>query len=323
MTSNDSFIDQWKSMLDEGGPRQRLIEPHPLKLYFGCNAANKPILFLTTTTRPDIPLFSSVVSVERGIRHDGNWTVVLTLQDKAFASPFMGMCSELIRLSENFDTADEALEAFYSTLGQWRTMLASHKPRGLSNDEVRGLIAELWFGLHRLSTLMSPNELVTSWQGPFGAAQDFRLPSGMLYEIKSVHTQSPYVEVSSPEQLDPVSEAKLRLVLVPIEEIELSQSEAAFTLLDIIKEFQEHLGNDQGAKDGFNLRLETLGVDQLGDTYEDRAFVVNTPKIFDIGEDFPRVLRRDVPPAVVQLQYKIKISSFRDSALEEPFDYLN
>jgi hypothetical protein len=321
MKMTDSFRELWSEILIEGGPRQRLVEGHPLRLYFGCNAASRPIFFLITKHRPDIPLFSSVVSVERGQRADGNWTVVLTLKDRSLEGPFIGMCAELARLSSASESPEDALASFYSTLRQWRVMLTGKPKNILSKEEIRGLVGEIWFGLKCLSTDFSPSEVLTSWQGPFGAPQDYRLPNGNLCEIKAVHANSGSIEISSPEQLDPADGAPLRLVLVTVEEAEVIGAGSLYSLKSIVDEFRQYVQLDQAAADGFEVRLDSLGYDPSDEHYEDTLFSVTGAKIFEVDECFPRVDRANIPVDVEKLNYKLKTAGFIDRALVEPISF--
>lgn len=320
--SNFSFIPKWKEMLKEGGPRQRLVDGHPLKLYFGANAASKPIFFLITKQRPDIPLFSSVVSVERGQRSDGDWTVVLTLQDSALENPFMGMCSELTRLSSLGEDNEDALKLFYATLRQWRAMLAIRPASKLSNEQLRGLIAEIWFAINSLSTVLTAEEVVLSWQGPYGAPQDFRLPNGFLYEIKAVHTNSRSIEISSPDQLDPIDGSPLRLVLVTVEETELANVGAVVSLASLISNYTELVQFSQTAHEGLTMRLEAAGYDPRDQEINDKLFAITGQRLFEISSGFPKVERKNVPVEVQKLVYSLSTSGFIDQHLSEPIDLL-
>lgn len=320
--SEFNFLEKWRGMLQEGGPRQRLVEGHPLKLYFGANAASKPIFFLITKQRPDIPLFSSVVSAERGQRADGDWTVVLTLQDQALEAPFMGMCSELTRLAASGSDNEEALLLFYSTLRQWRKMLSTKPTSKLSTDQIRGLIAEIWFAISSLSNVLTPEEVVLSWQGPFGAPQDFRLPNGNLYEIKAIHTNSRSIEISSPDQLDPVDGSPLRLALITIEETELANTGTVVSLSSVIQNFTELVQFSAAALEALEVRLAAAGFDQRDQDVNDKLFAVTAIRIFEIHEAFPKVSRSNIPVEVQKLVYTLSTSGFIDDYLRDPIDVL-
>jgi hypothetical protein len=317
-----NFLEKWRGILEEGGPRQRLVEGHPLKLYFGANATSKPIFFLITKQRPDIPLFSSVVSAERGQRSDGDWTVVLTLQDLALEAPFMGMCSELTRLSASGTDNDEALLLFYSTLRQWRKMLSTKPTSKLSTEQVRGLIAEIWFATSSLANVLTPEEVVLSWQGPFGAPQDFRLPNGNLYEIKAVHTNSRSIDISSPDQLDPIDGSPLRLALITIEETELANTGTIVSLSSVIHNFTEMVQFSATALEALEVRLATAGYDQRDQDINDKLFAATDLKIFEIHEDFPKVSRSNIPVEVQKLVYTLSTSGFIDDYVKDPINVL-
>lgn len=299
----------WRKLLDAGGPRQRLVDGHPLHLYFGADAASKPVFFLITEIKPQIPEMSSIVTVERRERNlDQTWAVVLTLQDRAYSDAFMGMCMELARRSGETDGADGALVTFFETLHQWKTLLSHRHTRRLSTEQIRGLVAELWFGLKHLSAHLSPAEILMSWHGPYGAPQDYRTPDGHLYEVKSVHGGSKSVDISSVDQLDPIDGAPMTLNLVTIEEIEVLVG-GCVSLIGLVEEFRGKLAAMPKPLEKLEDRFAALGFDPSDEVYADQNFVVGGLRSFDVAVGFPRLLREDIPMAIDAVQYQLKLAA--------------
>lgn len=302
----------WRKLLDAGGPRQRLLDGHPLHLYFGADAASKPVFFLITVNKPQIPEMSTIVTVERRERTaDNTWAVVLTLQDRSYSDAFMGMCMELARHSGETDDADRALVTFFETLHQWKTLLSHRQTKRLSKEQIRGLVAELWFGLEHLSEHYSPAEILMSWHGPYGAPQDYRTPDGRLYEVKSVHGGSKFVDISSVDQLDPFDGAPLALSLVTVEAIELA-ADGCVSLVGLVDKFRAQLAGMPKPLGDLEDRFAALGFDPSDEVYADQYFVIGGLRSFDVTVRFPRLLREHVPLAIDAVRYQLKLAALTE-----------
>jgi hypothetical protein len=302
----DDVRATWERLLSEGGARQRLIDHHLLHLYYGSDATSNAVFILVAASKPKVPQFSSVVSVDRGERGDGTWALVLTLQDRTYGDAFIGMCIELARRSNEALDADDSLAVFFHTLSQWKSLL-SWNAQLLSAEALRGLIAEIFFGLNVLSKAESAHAALVAWRGPYGAPQDFILSNGDLFEVKAAHTGARTVEISSVDQLDPSNDAKLTLAVVPVDD-SLPGTPGSHTLPSLVSEFRLSLGVGNPAQDELDHRLSSLGVDIEDDYYKEHFFVVSPPVYFAVDGDFPRLRRTNVPAAVDKVTYRLRLS---------------
>jgi len=303
----------WTAMLAQGGARQRLLDGHHLHLYYGADTVSRPIFFLITRDRPSIPQLSKVVAVDTHERSDGSWIVALTLKGDLFADTFMGLCIELARQSNRGSNPEESLGFFTQTLEQWKEIFSRAGAKRLSLEQVRGLIGELSFALETLRSSLTPLELLNSWQGPFGTAQDFLLPSGELFEVKSIHSLSRWVKISSADQLDPLDTAPLALVVIPVE-ASAPDAKNSITLPTLVGSFRAIMEQVEGGAAALEQRLDLLGLDTLDDYYDGLHFTVAPPRFYDVSDDFPRIRRASVPTAVDQVVYRLRLSAI------EPFE---
>lgn len=303
--------DEWNALLELGTEAQRLIEKHPLRLYFGADARTSPIFFLRTSVEPDLPLFSNVISVELRERPEQKeWTVLLTLQDDAYRDTFIGLCVELARLSERGESEEASLAMFYRALNQLRTIFQRPAARSFSAEEQRGLVAELWFALHVLALEHPAGQVLTFWKGPYDAPQDFRLESGQLIEVKATHAESRSIKISSAEQLDPSDCNEMFLALVGLEELDLP-TEDSVSLPSLITDFFSRLTGDDDSTSGLEDRLKNLRISDTYLQYSQRYAVVSL-RVYSVSEGFPRVMAESIPLGVDQLNYRIQIAAIRD-----------
>ena len=209
----DGVVASWEELLQRKEGRQRLLAVgHPLKIHFGDGDDGEPIFFVRSSIRPRKPEISAAVRVDLGLRHDGQWAMTFALTDLRFKKTFMSLCWDLAERSKDASSEADGLSLFAAALGEWKKLMTFHDSDTLSESQVRGLIAEMWFGFVSGHVHAPLEQIQKAWQGPLGSDQDYKF-SDHVYEVKSVHTDSTTVRISSAEQLDAPS---MDLVLVTL-----------------------------------------------------------------------------------------------------------
>lgn len=311
MVTNYDVQSDWQRLLDVGQPGHHPVQNHLLKLYYGNTAAGNAEFLMVTSDKPEFPEFSDIVQVKRGQRFDGSWALVLTLMNASLLSSFMALCAELIRITGEQISEEKAQEAFYNTLHQWRAILRAKSMRSLSEEQKRGLLGELWFCTNVLTAKYEPAEIIYSWHGPHGAQQDFTTKAPTLFEIKTTHSNAKSVKISSAEQLDPANGENLYLVLIEIEKVALSSSSTT-SLSELSNQLLNSVIQDPAAHSAAEAAFLALGFDHLSEEYADEFYTVSDPKYFKVVDDFPRILRQDIDPAIKSLKYEISIIGFQN-----------
>ena len=307
----------WIQIVAENDGVQRGFDDHPLRLHFGVDPIGRPIFFLRTADVPPNIELSDVVEVEVRERPAfDEWMLLLTLRDLSYQNTFMDLCLDLAGRAGSEPTEDAALKEFFRTLGQFDDLFAKRRSLGLSQEELRGLVAELWFALRVAAPKTNHSEALQSWKGPFGAPQDFRLESGELFEVKAVHAQSSSVRISSADQLDPVGEDHMTHTVITLEECAPNNT-SGMSLSDLIHEFEAGLDTTSNPRDGLEDRLKELQVLNTHRNYPQR-FVVTGVRHFDVRDGFPRVVRASVPLGIDSLQYRLSLHAIAGFELTDP-----
>ena len=300
----------WRSLLAEGGDRQRLVESHVLHLYYGSDTTSKAILILIADGKPPLPQLSRAVSVERGQRDDGRWSIVLRLEQQTYLGAFIGLCVELTRRASEGATGEAALRLFFETLGQWKRLMDWDANR-LSHEAIRGLMGELSFLCNSLAPSTSIGKALGAWRGPYGAPQDFVLDTGALFEVKAVRADSRHIEISSVEQLDPDGLQPLFLVLQPVEDCAASFA-GAVTLPGFIASTTAMLEQAGLSAELLDDRIQALALDQTDDYYADFSFRLGEPRFYSVEGEFPRILKASVPAVLDKVVYRLRTAALRD-----------
>ena len=305
----------WFDLLSQRPGLQRRFEKHPLHLHYGTDQLSRPILLLRLKQQPATIRLGDAVSVEIGERPGPHeWAMVLTLQDAELTRTFIDLCIDIATRSGAGKNEESALLLFRQALEEFQELLLARRGSEFSQEQLRGLIAELYFALVCLAPAHGAENALNAWVGPFGAPQDFRLPDGSLIEIKAIHTETRSIKISSPEQLDPSEGSELTLVTVGLERCEEGNSKAV-SLPGLIASFQNELSHNPELLDNLNLRLKSIGIGQSYRTLLD-AFEITSRHHYQVDGAFPRIRQADVTLGIDHLKYEIRLKAISDFEIQ-------
>lgn len=310
----------WFELLRQGPDLQRRFENHPLRLHYGTDHLSRPILLLRLDQKPEPIKLGEAVSVEVGERvAQKEWALVLTLRDSKLTETFIDLAIDLADRSSSGADETQSLAIFRRALEEFHDLLASGRGPAISLEELRGIVAELWFAIRIITPLTDPTAALIAWHGPLGAPQDFRFPDGTLAEVKAIHSEARSVKISSPEQLDPVDSDDLTLVTIGLEECPPSTPHST-KLPDLVTEFRDAFAGDPIRSADLDRRLRALGVLR---TFEmlDTEFLVTSTHRYRVDETFPRIRRSAVSLGIENLRYEVQLRSIRDHELIGDFTF--
>jgi hypothetical protein len=299
----DSIESRWRALLERGEPESREVDAQsPLRMVVGLSIGARPYFAIIVSQKPGLPCVTSAIDVTRRQRSsDGRWSLTLELQLPSLTDAFISLVSDLAAKSIVAPTEQAGLEIFLETLQEWRELLTIQISR-LSENSLRGLIAELWFGFLCTVHGHALSEAVHAWAGPLGGAQDFQfLSPGCCYEVKSLRPGRFNVEISSAEQLDGRA---IKLAIVTIDEV--ADTPNCVTLPVLLQAIRSAI-KDGVDRSEFNRRFARLSVNPDDPWYADHAYVIRRLQIFDVSSDFPALRRSELPEAIAQTNYLLDI----------------
>lgn len=160
-------------------------------------------------------------------------------------------------------------DAVRSTLSRWRRFWGAAPTGGLTGEEIRGLLGELWF----LAVWLLPhgNNQLGHWLGPTGTRHDFQWPQ-LAVEAKATTSGRGHLHrINGLDQLDPPADGRLLLFSLRMRE----EATASNTLLSLIETITTAIGDDGQALDGLESRLVQAGYSPLeADHYAEIRFRV-------------------------------------------------
>jgi len=279
---------------------RRIDERHPLDIYAGIDENRSPLLLLVTTrVARDLDQFQSL-TVRRFRREDGLWSYTLILEDSKLSPVFALLCEDLISTTEVVST-ELGTEHFFVRLNRWKALLASGSA-GLSEQETRGLLAELYVLKEILAPRFGFESSALGWAGPEAEEQDFRIEDSS-FEVKAVPTGKTRIRVASLRQLDCIA-GSLQLLVVPMNPASEGRGLSLITLTTSIR---EGISNSPRGSSAFEAKLVLTGFTELDDA-SSRPYAIGKPICYEVAVGFPALSPTTIPEGVVEASYTIDLS---------------
>lgn len=195
-------------------------------------------------------------------------------------------------------------EILVKILKKWQYFFESNGYEGLSEAAQKGLYGELWM-LRNLIECMEPEKALSGWTGCRRASHDFQYPNGSL-EVKTTSTkQHQKVHIHNEIQLDDDGLPALYLCILAVNEME----NAGETLLDIIQQLRSSFTDNYSCVQKFEQCIYDAGyLDIHANMYANR-YVKRYCKIFKVQEGFPRLIERDLPNGIGDLNYSVALAA--------------
>ncbi len=228
----------------------------------------------------------------------------LTLLDAQMEKAFIRLCEHLVSFSKD----KEGKSGFNSILKEykiWRKLLSSSKGKGLSEEKIKGLLAEMIFLNEHLINVYEKNQVIESWQGPELSHQDF-IFSDLWYEVKATSEVAETIKISSIEQLE--NEEKGILVQIRLKRTN-SMDEKAISI-------NSYIDNIIKEEDNVDYREKLLDkLIQIGYfpnvEYDKVCYRFVDLVLYEVSNDFPRIVRRELPLEIGKVTYEIFVNNIK------------
>jgi hypothetical protein len=294
----------WRSLRTSTSQVHRRVDStHPLELYAEFDPPERFGLILFSHREPPEPRSLRSLQISRGLRPDGRWWLRLSIEGQTLQPVFAGLCRDIIVFTRMNVTDDTAGAAILSRVERWRRLLRGEL-RGLSETELRGLIGELVFLETDLIPVLPAVDAVTAWNGPFGAPQDFTLPTGQRIEVKAVRSSATSCRINGLGQLDSDSDT-LILAIVRLDQTGVDAN-GAVTATNVVRRLRDRLVSEPFALNELESRLAAAGWHEHPD-HERFAVRLLGIERHTVDSGFPRLIRATVPRGVLDADYDIAL----------------
>ena len=249
----------------------------------------------------------------------GSLIVGFILNDPVFMDIFSTLCEEIFQTAEKETDQKQMVRGVIDRLLMWHQFLDVFGSEGLSPEYQRGLYGELRF----LRDILIPNsgieKALHAWKGPLKGNQDFQI-SGTGIEVKtSIAKQHQKISIASEQQLDDTGLNALYIYHLSLHQL----NESGETLPAIIDQIRSQIDLQKGPRHEFETLLFKAGyIDKHRTKYEIRGYADREINIFQVKNQFPRVVEKDLKNGVGDIHYSIDLSSCKPFGVNEK-DFLS
>lgn len=257
---------------------------------------------------PRLPKLKNLVISFRSTP-DGS-AFVLGLKERSQVEIFETLCRDVVEAGETGANHDEALSRALQRTRRWYHLLRGGKVSGLSVEGQRGLVGELDF-VRELVASFGPETAIEAWTGPTGSAKDFEF-IGCCVEVKARRVAAtPFVAISSEDQLADVQGCRLCLRVVNVASAILPEGQS---LHDHVRATAALFEADGTAFEAWEERLYSTGYDPEN-AYDDRRWLLGGKADYGVKEGFPRI-SSPLASGVSNVRYSIALGACEPFKLE-------
>ena len=313
MIEFENFRGQWENTLRvERG--YTMVDTAPLECHIGYDEKLRRTLLILSKHKSTIPPSSKTIEINQQRRRDGRFNLTLSLLSEGEAAVFIEMCRDLVNFSDAAQDESQALKKFWQRYEHWQNLFAEVENDLLSAEKQRGLIGELLFLREQILDGRPLKESVTGWVGPLKEHQDFSYGE-TWYEIKTVGEQAEKVLISSLEQLALEREGELVIYRLGNTSGDSSQfGTESFTLNSLVKNLSELLSKNLSAAQIFEVLLFQTGYVER-EEYDEKFYRLAEVMRFVVDENFPRLTKNNLPPAIVAASYSLSLRGLEEAKL--------
>jgi hypothetical protein len=238
-------------------------------------------------------------------KQDKTW-VSMCRQQGSSLEFFTAMAADIISNLEGYSLlypkGEGIFSRFISRVVAWQEFMKTKRVMKLSTEEEIGLFGELTLLRKLLDSCISKEKVIQGWKGPLNSVKDFYYES-VAIEVKSTISHRSFIAtIDSLEQLADVEGVATYLI-----GFKFSIDSEGETLNDLIWSIRKKVQGNVLQDIFDDLILKSGYLEQYSDQY-DRPFVEGGPSlIFEISNNFPRLTRQNVDPAITSVRYSLNL----------------
>ncbi|MDD3030558.1 MAG: PD-(D/E)XK motif protein [Alphaproteobacteria bacterium] len=231
--------------------------------------------------------------------------VGLTRQEEGDLDLFAIMAFDIIHLlKESRQSSEKDLfRVFISRILAWQNFMKRGKHRILSEEEETGLYGELTVLETLLSDEMFFGTSVEKWDGPLEGIHDFNFGDWAI-EVKSTLANGNGfpAHIGGMDQLDTQSLRSLFLL-----GLRLRLASSGMNLPDKAKLIRKKICSLGMLPDAYDSRLISAGLAENDYEKYTRKFELVDTRYYNVVDDFPRLVRRNVRSEIRSLRYQLDL----------------
>lgn len=281
------------------------LKGYQVDIFIGYDENGNMAVAITENGKKERISSSKFIKVTFNTRTDGKLILMFSLTDKTYEDIYLKFCNDLI---ESCECAGQEVAISCGVLRwkYWQSTFSKKKSDILSEEEIKGLIGELYIVKNHFFRQVSIEDSIRAWLGPLGGHKDFEIDD-TWYEIKSTNESSIQITINSLEQLE--SDIDGYLFIVRLERTS-DISTDSLDLNTIIKEISKTL-SDPNVMDLYLERLNAAGY-EYSEEYDAYKYRFKGIKLYLVNDSFPRLRKNEINPSIIKAEYSILIDGISE-----------
>ena len=242
------------------------------------------------------------VTKESEAGYDNKFILCIYLKNSVFLDIYLKLIEKIITSIYLIKQEKASIQTIYKKLSNWRKCFEDESFDGLTNEEIRGLYAELTYLKKVLNENLSTEKVILSWKGPERGLHDF-IHTNCTAEVKSCSKNKEKIGINNIEQINYKFYKNLFLVVCILE-----NSIGGENLNDLINTINNKIDHNQNAKQAFDDKLNAYGYYEMHKEKYNQSMKVDALVIFKLDNNFPTILKSDLKKGVSDVTFSINIS---------------
>jgi len=312
MAMTDTF--PWDNLPDSDQSVQyrasRVDSKHPWGFFWAKDVGGARLLILQHESKSclprKLPLLRGLEIEDSPSSEAGLHYLSLKLVNDVDDDIFYQLCIDIVERVRDAKSEKEAVSIAVGRSWRWHHLLRGGASSTLGPERQKGLIGELRVLERYLLPNMPGAAAVQAWQGPFDAPKDFQIDRIAIEAKARQGASSPYVSISSENQLDTSGVDFLYLHVVELDSASPDAPDS-FILTDLVEDLLAVIEiNDPSAIEAFEGALAAVGYRQEDD-YSDYRWLEGKSRVFEVVSSFPRVSADQIVAGVSMVTYRISL----------------
>ena len=306
--------DPWEGIEIGTYPRGRRLYLNDERYWVSRNSSNQLVFYIhdvCTTIVPIAEAISSIgISIEKYKNNEQRLVCTFSESLEDSVEKFGLVVKSIAVESERFNGV-ALFTKIQKELQEWIDFLKDHK-KTLSQSELIGFWGELYVISHYIMEDHDASDAIRYWAGPSGGKKDITLNS-LAIEVKTtISSVAKEIKISSLDQLDRTTEKLYLMHLF----INYADKKSGLTL-DYLYEFvASKIQHDFAALAIYQRRAGNI-FNRASLKQKEESFVCSDVNMYDVLDDFPKLLRGDVPVGILEAKYSLSVSSIQAFSVTE------
>lgn len=253
----------------------------------------------------DINISISSLKIDLTRQSETTYLLIIKLIDKDALSIFDYVLYAILNDLANEQDEEKIIHNFLKRLKNWQKFMQSKKLGILSDEKIRGLLAELFFMFKFIQQDLGKAEIIIdAWFGPDKLQQDF-IFNNVAIEVKSIgSTDKRAITISSINQLASNTD-RLFLSVFKVLKANPQDTVELWHLNSLVEEILGLLNLTE--KTTLLSKLLEMGYVK-DEKYDELIYQIQLVNHYKVEEDFPRLNSSDVPDGILNVKYDIDLN---------------